>query len=259
MTCTSPIDFGNVAIGSQKTLSVTCTAKIAITKINGLVLGNSLYQAKNSSLPTGSLAVGASFSFPVTFNLTAYQLNAGSTSAPVVSPGVQTTSLSILTTNGVTGYATDLPLTLTGKSVSEAPFIQTNPLEVDFSGIVVGTAAAQAGSASNFVISNVGQRDMHIIGYAFTKGAIAPDGDEDPAVFTNVTFETDGSAYFDENNYFLADNLPPIGSAIPGSGSVTVSVLFNTTVRSFKFESIMTSIYGSIDSWGLSHSFTSLH
>jgi hypothetical protein len=102
-TCTSPLDYGSVAIGSTKTLLVNCTANIAVIAIRGLILGKSIYQAKNSSLPTGPLAAGARFSFPVVFNLTGFTLNSGSTSAPAVTPGVQTTSITILTTNGVTG------------------------------------------------------------------------------------------------------------------------------------------------------------
>ncbi|KAH8778289.1 hypothetical protein F5882DRAFT_501593 [Hyaloscypha sp. PMI_1271] len=106
MTCTSPTDFGSVPIGSLKTLNINCTANIAITKITGLVLHIILFTALNSSLPTGALAKGASFSFPVTFNLTNHQLNSGSTSSPQVVPGVKTTSIDLLTVNGVTGYAT---------------------------------------------------------------------------------------------------------------------------------------------------------
>lgn len=88
LTCSSPLDFGSVSIGNSSTLMMTCTANIAITKIVCMTVASSLFQAKNSSLPTGSLKAGATFSVPVTFNLTAYVVNSGSSSAPSVKPGV---------------------------------------------------------------------------------------------------------------------------------------------------------------------------
>lgn len=36
LNCTSPLDFGDLAFGSTKTLKIQCTALIDITKINGL-------------------------------------------------------------------------------------------------------------------------------------------------------------------------------------------------------------------------------
>ena len=71
MNCTSPVDFGKVALGSKATQTVTCTANIAITLVDGLEIGSSSYfTASNSSLPTGPLSAGQSFSFPVTWDLT---------------------------------------------------------------------------------------------------------------------------------------------------------------------------------------------
>lgn len=205
-------------------MNITCTANIPITGLPGLILGKSIFQALNSSLPTGSLAAGQSFSFPVTFNLTGYILNGESSSAPAVSPGVQTTAINILTTNGVTGYATEEPISVTGKSVSPEPFISMAPMEIDFSGIVLGSAAANAGSADTFIISNVGQSNMTILGYAFTAGSINSN-----ATITNVT-TINGVSVFDVNSYFTSTNLPAIGTAIPGGASVTVNAMFNTTV-----------------------------
>lgn len=55
LTCSSPLDFGSVGIGNSSTLVMNCTANIAITKIVGLSIASPLFQAQNSSLPTGSL------------------------------------------------------------------------------------------------------------------------------------------------------------------------------------------------------------
>lgn len=233
MTCTSPTDFGSVPIGSSKTLNINCTANIAITKITGLVLHKILFTALNSSLPTGALAKGASFSFPVTFNLTNHQLNSGSTSSPQVVPGVQTTSIDLLTVNGVTGYATTQPVTLTGMSISSAPFITMNPLQVDFDGIVVGSADQETGSDSTFIINNVGLGPMTITGFGWTNGSVSSP----TAIFHNLTSATDGSGNpvtaFDGNGYFTSINMPSVGTVIPGGGSVTVNVNFNSNVSPF--------------------------
>ena len=221
MTCTSPVDFGSVPIGSSKTMNVTCEANIAITQLTGFVLGKALYQVSNSSLPTGSLAAGSSFSFSVTFDLKNHQLNSGSTSSPSVTPGVQSTSIEILTVNGITGYAPQQPISLTGMSVSSAPFITINPLQVDFAGIVVGSAAAETGSDSTFIINNVGLSPMTILGLAYTNGSVTSNS----SVFYNVT-----SAAFDVNGYFTSTDMPAVGTVIPGGASVTVSVNFKANV-----------------------------
>ena len=161
-----------------------------------------MFNASNSSLPTGPLNTGASFSFPVTFDLTNHQLNPGSTSSTTVVPSVQTTSIELLTVNGVTGYATAQPITLTGMSISSAPFITVNPLQVDFQGIVVGSASQQTGSDSTFIINNVGLGPMTITDFAWTNGSVSSP----TVVFHNLTLTTDGSGNpvtaFDSNGSF---------------------------------------------------------
>lgn len=226
MTCSSPTDFGSVPIGSSSTLNVTCTTNIAITKITGLVLGKILFTASNSSLPSGPLKAGTTFSFPVTFDLTNHVLNAGSTSSPQVVPGVQTTALQLLTVNAVTGYATSQPITLTGTSISSAPFITMNPLQVDFDGIVVGSEAAEGGSASTFIINNVGLAPMNITGFGWTSGSVTSA----TAVFENLTETAAGTTAFDANGYFTSTNMPSVGTIIPGGESVTVDVNFDSNV-----------------------------
>ena len=72
LNCTDPVDFGQVALGTAATQTVTCTANIAITSVVGLEIGQpSSFTASNSTLPTTSLKAGQSFSFPVTWDLTA--------------------------------------------------------------------------------------------------------------------------------------------------------------------------------------------
>ncbi len=229
LTCTSPVDFGSVPIGSSKTLNVTCVANIAITELSGLTLGSTLYTASNSSLPSGEIASGASFIFPVTFDLTTHQLSSGSTSSPDVTPGVQTSSVSIFTVNAVTGYATQQPVTLTGMSISAAPFITMNPLQVSFDGVVVGSAAATTGSDAAFVINNVGMSNMTILGYAYTNTSVTST----TSVFHNLTSTTVNgvtTTVFDSNGVFTSTDMPAVGTVIEGGSSVTVSANFNSNV-----------------------------
>jgi hypothetical protein len=110
LNCSSPVDFGDVPIGSTVTQTVNCTSLIR-TNVQGLTVGNPLYQASNSSLPTGQLAVGQTFSFPVSFDLG----NFGKSSGPgsqFTAPGVQTTALMLHTQNGQTGYTPLQPITV---------------------------------------------------------------------------------------------------------------------------------------------------
>lgn len=79
-------------------MQVNCTALIAITKIDGITLSNPLFTASNSSLPTGALAKGQSFSFPITFDLTNATIkDMPGTSVPSVKPGITSGALNIMT------------------------------------------------------------------------------------------------------------------------------------------------------------------
>jgi hypothetical protein len=70
LNCTSPVQFGSVALGSTETQTVNCTANIPITKILGATVGNDQFRVSNASFPSGPLAKGQAFSFPVTWDLT---------------------------------------------------------------------------------------------------------------------------------------------------------------------------------------------
>jgi hypothetical protein len=223
--CSAPVDFGDLTIGSVKTMTVTCTTKIAITAIRGLTIGKTIYQAQNSTLPTGVLPVGASFSFPVTFNLTNFVLSAGSTSAPAVSPGVQTTALSLYSTNGVTGYSTEQPITLTGVAVSSQPFLSMTPLQLAFPGIVIGSAGNATGTSSTFLIQNLGKSNLTIKGYSYHDPASDATGDTGS---TNVTLNADSSFRLGPNGFFSSQDLPAVGTSIPAGGSIAVHVSFST-------------------------------
>ncbi|KUJ17722.1 FAD/NAD(P)-binding domain-containing protein [Mollisia scopiformis] len=220
LNCASPIDFGSVQVGAASILSVTCVANIPITKVEGLLLGSPIYQALNSSLPTEGLNEGASFSFPITLNLTKYVLGGGSTSSPKISPGIVSSALTLFTKNAKSGYSTEQSISLRGKAVVNGPFLSVSPLQVTFPSIVVGSQASVGGVASTFLIENAGKSNLDILGYAFSTNNDGP--------FTNVTMKP--TSVLDNDGYFTSQDLPSLGTSILAGSSVTVTVNFNTSV-----------------------------
>lgn len=219
LNCTSPIDFGEVALGTYATMEITCTAVIAITSLDGLTVGNEFFQASNASLPTGPLKAGASFSFPVTWNLTDVQVtNSPNASYGNTSPGIKSTPLTLITTNAVTGYATLFPISLTGTEVSTTPFLAITPTTVDFGGIVILNDTDISTVSDVITISNEGLTDMTILGYAYT----TDDIDDDP-YFTNTTIV---EGVWDLGYGFTVDTLPAIGSVIPPNTAISIDSTF---------------------------------
>ena len=208
LNCTSPVEFGSLALGSKVTKTVTCTANILVTQVIGLTVGNTQFVASNASLPTGQIAAGQSFSFPVTWDLTSV-LPANS------APGIKSTPLTLMTVNGVTNYATSFPVGLTGTEISNAPFLDVSPNTVDFGGIVVTNTSGVQTESSVITIANKGLTPMTILGYAYTMA--------NKSVFTNSTF-IGGS--WNLGNGFTAAILPAIGSQIASSSAVSVDAVF---------------------------------
>ncbi len=219
LNCTGPVDFGDVTIGSVKTVTVQCTALIPITKLNGLYIRDATFQASNSSLPQGSLAQGAQFSFPVTWNLTQASIqDATGASFGSVSPGVKTSYLVLSTTNGVEQYSNSLPITLQGNEVSSTAFLALTPQEVDFGGLVVGSPGAATGLDSSFTISNTGSSPLMILGYAYT-------GTSGEVNYTNTT-TSNGKTVMGDG--FTSSGLPAVKSTISAGQSLTVPINFNS-------------------------------
>jgi hypothetical protein len=228
LNCNSPVSFGSVAIGHTETVTVTCTANIPLTTLTGFTLGKPIFQVSNSSLPTGAIKAGASFSFPATLNLT---------SNAQVTPGVQTTSISIGTVNGVSGYSTSQPVTLTGTAISSAPFIEMNPVQVVFDSIVVGSAAAETGSSNTFVLTNAGLGPMTITGLAWTNESVATGAQHNVTIISNA--QNQNVTAFDANGYFSASNMPVVGTVLQGGTSITVEVNFDSSITGSYFTALI--------------------
>lgn len=235
LNCTSPINFGSVALGSSASQTVTCKANIAITSIDGATVGDAHFQVNNASLPKGTLAAGVTFSFPVIWNLanTAVQ-NAPNASYGNTSPGVKSTPLTIYTTNGIAGYSTQFPISLTGKEVSQAAYLSLTPVTVDYSGIVLLPNQTTPSVTLPFVIANLGLGPLNITGYAYTQD----DLDGDDVDFTNVTFYANGTADLGFG-YFTSNNLPAVGTVLQAGSEVSVQSTFQPTTGVGNYQSYL--------------------
>ena len=222
LNCSSPVDFGSVALGSSQTATITCKAVIAIKKVSGVTTGNPNFQVNAADLPQAALAKGASFTFPVTWNLTtAKNEDTAQASYGSVSPGVKSTSLTLTTLNGVGGYSTTLPISLTGTEVSQDAFLVVAPTIVDYSGLVLLNYPNDVPSNSlTFTINNAGKSPLTILGYAYT----SDDLDDDDIDWTNTTF--DGGPTQDLGYGFTASDLPLPNTVIAGGGQVSVGTTF---------------------------------
>jgi len=220
LNCTSPVSFGPLTQGQTNTLSVTCTANIGITSLDGMTVDDQRFVVSNSSLPTGPLAAGASFTFPVTWDLTnqVVQNNPGG-SFGSVTPGIKSTPLTIYTTNAVAGYSTSLPISLTGTEVSATPFLEVIPPTVDYGGIVIIDPNNVPVIQTPFTITNAGQSSMEILGYAYTYDDLG----DNPA-FTNAT-QTNG--VWDLGLGFTSTELPAINSSLDPDSAVTIQSTFD--------------------------------
>lgn len=217
MSCSSPVDFGDLSLGSTQTVQVNCTTLIAITKLNGATTADRAFQVSNASLPSGPLAAGAKFSFPVVWNLTNENIqDTKGASFGSVDPGVKSSSLVIFTTNAVAQYSTSYPISLGGKEVSSKPFLSVSPFEVDFGGIVKGGPGAATGLDSAFILANIGKQPLTITGYAYAT-------DLDPPIdYTNVTFGANSQI----GDVFTSSDLPEVGSIVAAGDSLTIPIKF---------------------------------
>jgi hypothetical protein len=222
LNCTSPLNFGHLTLGQRETLSITCTASIAITSLNGMTVDDDRFVVTNSSLPTGPLAAGASFTFPVTWDLTnsVVQNNPNGLYGSVT-PGIKSTPLTIYTTNGVPGYSTLFPISLTGTEVSASPFLELAPATVDYGGVVILDPTNVPVIQSPFTITNAGQSSMQILGYAYTYDHF----DSNPT-YVNAS-QTNG--VWDLGFGFTSTELPAINSILGPNSAVTIQSTFNAT------------------------------
>ncbi|KAK7740511.1 hypothetical protein SLS53_005354 [Cytospora paraplurivora] len=227
LNCTGPLNFGDVSIGSSATQSITCTALVDTT-IESITTASIYYNFTDvPTLPT-ALTTGQSFTFDVTFNLTGYSAD-GNTGSKLA-PGIKSGAVTITTNNSVADYASTQPISLTGEAVTSAPYPSVNPLQVDFSAVVVTNTSSgsvsSGASVNTFVLANSGEADMVILGYAYTN----TDPTDSGTAFVNLTQSDNGTEILDSNGYFTTSSLPAVGTTMAAGTSNVVTVDFNTNV-----------------------------
>ncbi|KAI9051067.1 hypothetical protein LZ554_005175 [Drepanopeziza brunnea f. sp. 'monogermtubi'] len=222
LNCTSPVDFGQVALGAKASRTVNCTAKVGIISLDGLEIVNEYFQASNDSLPKGPIAAGTTFSIPVTWDLTnASVSDSDNASYSKVTPGIKSTPLTLFTTNALPGYATVFPVSLVGTQVSTKPFLAVTPSTVDFGGIIVTDPNSIQENSGIITIANKGLSPLTITGYAYTSNKL----DSKP-IFVNSTVK---NAKWDLGPGFTATTLPAIGSKIAPNTAVSIDADFYPT------------------------------
>ena len=232
LNCTSPVNFGSVALGTTQSETINCTANIAITSLLGAITGDARFEVSNSSLPTGPIAKGATFSFPVRWNLTtAVVANTANAGYGNVTPGVKSTALTLFTTNGVTGYSTAFPISLTGTEVSQKAYLSLMPVTLDFSGVVLGITGEVDSVTMPFTIANSSVSPLTILSYAFTADGLGDGG----TTYTNATKNSTG--FWNLGYGFTSTNLPAIETVIQGGSSVTVQGTFLPVNGTGKYQS----------------------
>ncbi|KUI55535.1 Putative fungistatic metabolite [Cytospora mali] len=226
LNCTGPLNFGDVSIGSSATKNLTCTALIE-TAIESMTIGSTYYKVTESPTLPKNLTAGQSFTFSVTFNLTTY--SADGSHGTKLAPGVKSGAVTITTENEVAEYASTQPISLTGEAITDASYPNVNPLQVDFSPVVVTNTSSgpvSSGASENtFVLANLGEASMQISRYGYTN----TDPTDDDTVFYNLTTSDNGTV-LDSNGYFTSSSLPAVGSTIAAGSSVVVTVDFNTNI-----------------------------
>lgn len=232
LNCTSPVNFGSVALGSTASATVTCKAVIAIQSINSVTVGDAHFVFDPKSLPTGPLKAGDTFTIPVTWDLTGTKNgNAANASYGNTQPGIKSTPLTIYTTNAVPGYSNLFPVSLTGTQISQQPFLVISPTTVDYGGIVILDPQNVGMNTVPFTISNAGVSDMKILGYAYTYGDI-----QDNPTFINVT-QTNGT--WDLGSGFTTTTLPPVGTILAGGSAVTIQSTFTPVTGTGSYYSLL--------------------
>lgn len=200
LNCSTPVDFGSLDIvDTAVTAQVTCTAVIATT-IKSLQLTDPDFDISSSTTFPATQAAGSKFTFSASFKPTTV--------------GLLTGTVSIATTNGVTGYSSTTSVLLEGTSLSAGALFAVSPSVLTFTNVVIG--ATPGGVEEPVIFSNVGNSTLTISDILFsTTSATGP--------WVEGTSTSNGT----EIGAFTLSGLP---STIAADGGQTIEVTFNPTV-----------------------------
>ena len=215
LSCAGPINFGSVSVGQTSTVQISCTAITAVV-ISGCTTSLATFQCQNSSLPS-TVASGASFMFPVTWNLTQAAINQAQRNDQVqVGPGIESASLNLYT-SGAVGYAIDTPIQLSGTIVASQGYLVINATQADFGGIILGGLVSQL--SSSIILSNQGNGVLTFTGFAWQ------DMNVNGMPFNNVSVQPVNQVTT-VGNGFTAMNFPAVGSQLLPTQSITIPLFF---------------------------------
>lgn len=195
VTC-SAVDFGSVEIGEKTTATVSCTANAALS-VTGCDIANPSFQCDSSSLPSGRVAAGASFTFGVSWDLE---------TPGAVTPGVVTSTIT-LGLDVASEFGSSGIISIEGTAVSQGPFLHTTSSQVPFGNIVLYPGATTFLDAS-LSIENSGNASLTILGVA--------------AGSANVSGTDLGSG-------FSSDNFPAAGDTIDAGERINLAARFDGT------------------------------
>ena len=166
LNCSSPYDFGRIAIrNSSAPLTITCAANIATTVTGVSLAGNANFNLSSLATSNLQLAKGASFSFQAVFS--------------PQSVGPLSSDAIVNTTNSVAGYTISTPIILKGIGSSSAPLLAIAPNTVSFNTI----AGEQIGGVNqSSIFSNRGDSILTIRNVSYSLKS-----EKGPWVTPNIT------------------------------------------------------------------------
>ncbi|KAI9764338.1 MAG: hypothetical protein M1835_007596 [Candelina submexicana] len=226
LTCSSPNDFGTVAIGSTSDAkTIQCQANVD-TQITAITLaGNPNFNITGQPNLPSSIASGRNFSFQAVFS--------PSQTGPLSS------DLILNTTNSVEGYSRSVPVSLQGSGQSSSAVLAVTPNTVSFNGIITGQNSG--GATQSVIFSNAGDGTLNVAGIDFSvvseTGALVTPNNTDagpqvgPFTFSNLPNSIPGNSQVTVNVNFSPSN----------SGNYAVYVNVRTNGGSRKFTVVATS------------------
>lgn len=119
-----------------------------------------------------------------------------------------------------------MPVTLTGISITNSPYLIITPAEVDFPGIALGSGPQL--QTSQFIITNEGTAKMTFLGFAW----------DDPVNGQLRNLTTSGGSTI-LGSGFTSTAIPSVGSTLPAGASIIVPVAFGTSTVGL-FSSMLT-------------------
>lgn len=205
LTCTpSPLAFGSVIVGQTSTVQVTCKAGSALT-LKGCTTGLATFQC--SGIPA-TVASGASFTFPVVFNVTNANIEAARLAGYQVLPGAEGAAINILSSTGAVLTSVQGTATV----VASGGYLVAGAVQVDFGANTVGLPSA----IKTVTLTNDGASALTFSSFAYQDLKVT-----NPP-FVTVTPGNPTTI----GNGFTSTGFPAIGSTIAPGATITLSMTF---------------------------------